>query len=211
LVNLKQFQRPRYVRQTGTGIIHICTDALAQRHDRAVGERLGTLTTPEALRAVTVMRQLSPVRPLLFMGQGWASRQPLPFFCDFEAELADKIKQGRRCEFAYFADFQQLKPAPQMPAQMKHSVAPFWTGPCAAGSAHTLLELYRKVLDVRRRLIVRRLAGTRGGCAGRVAMEDVEQPEGNPLCFSEDVQLSKLASTSCRPGRSPFSWSRNVR
>src|SRR5262249_9521663 len=36
----------------------------------------------------------------LFMGEEWGARTPFPFFCDFDGELAEAIRQGRRREFA---------------------------------------------------------------------------------------------------------------
>jgi malto-oligosyltrehalose trehalohydrolase len=80
-----------------------------QNHDqvgnRACGERLAALTLPEALRAATALLLLAPHPPLLFMGQEWGSRRPFPFFCDFGPELAPKVRDGRRAEFAHFAAF----------------------------------------------------------------------------------------------------------
>jgi len=69
------------------------------------GERLHRLTTPAALRAATAMLLLAPAPPLLFMGQEMAADDPFLFFCDFGADLADAVTQGRRREFARFAQF----------------------------------------------------------------------------------------------------------
>lgn len=66
--------------------------AFFQNHDqtgnRAFGERINALAAPEAVRALAALLLLSPFPPLLFMGQEWGSRQPFPFFCDFNEELA---------------------------------------------------------------------------------------------------------------------------
>ena len=37
--------------------------------------------------------------PMLFMGEEWGSKAPFPFFCDFQGELADAVRQGRRREY----------------------------------------------------------------------------------------------------------------
>ncbi|KGM30195.1 malto-oligosyltrehalose trehalohydrolase, partial [Inquilinus limosus] len=78
-----------------------------QNHDqignRALGDRLAALAEPAALEAMTAVLLLAPQIPLLFMGEEWGSRQPFPFFCDFEGELADTVRRGRREEFAAFA------------------------------------------------------------------------------------------------------------
>ena len=40
------------------------------------------------------------------MGEEWGRTQPFPFFCDFHDELARPVRDGRRREFARFAEFQ---------------------------------------------------------------------------------------------------------
>jgi malto-oligosyltrehalose trehalohydrolase len=83
--------------------------AFLQNHDqvgnRAFGERLSMLIDDEPLHAATAILLLMPQIPLLFMGQEWASKQPFLFFCDFEDELAGKVRDGRRNEFARFPEF----------------------------------------------------------------------------------------------------------
>jgi maltooligosyltrehalose trehalohydrolase len=37
--------------------------------------------------------------PLLFMGEEWGSTMPFPFFCDFDGDLAEAVRNGRREEF----------------------------------------------------------------------------------------------------------------
>lgn len=80
-----------------------------QNHDqignRAFGERLTALASPEAVRAATAILLLAPSPPLLFMGQEWAATQPFPFFCDFGPDLATAVTEGRRKEFARFPAF----------------------------------------------------------------------------------------------------------
>jgi 1,4-alpha-glucan branching enzyme/maltooligosyltrehalose trehalohydrolase len=80
-----------------------------QNHDqvgnRAFGERLGQLTSPEALRAATAILLLAPSIPLLFMGQEWAAPEPFLFFSDFGPDLAAAVAEGRRREFARFREF----------------------------------------------------------------------------------------------------------
>ena len=54
-----------------------------QNHDqignRAFGERLGRLATPEAMRALAAIYLLLPQIPMLFMGEEWNAGQPFPF------------------------------------------------------------------------------------------------------------------------------------
>jgi maltooligosyltrehalose trehalohydrolase len=42
---------------------------------------------------------------MLFMGEEWGAAQPFPYFCDFDGPLGDAIRDGRRKEFARFAQF----------------------------------------------------------------------------------------------------------
>lgn len=90
-----------------------------QNHDqignRAFGERLVTLSTPEKLRAGLAILLLSPQVPMLFMGEEYAATQPFLYFCDYQGDLAAAVREGRRSEFASFgafADEQQREKIP---------------------------------------------------------------------------------------------------
>ena len=81
-----------------------------QNHDqignRALGERLSHIVKNEdALRAMTAVVLLAPSVPMLFMGEEWAAAEPFPYFCDFQPELAQAVREGRKREFAKFARF----------------------------------------------------------------------------------------------------------
>ena len=80
-----------------------------QNHDqvgnRALGERLISLSDEQKLKALTSILLLAPSPPMLFMGEEWGCTQPFLFFCDFEGELGDAVRNGRREEFARFAAF----------------------------------------------------------------------------------------------------------
>ncbi len=80
-----------------------------QNHDqvgnRALGERLSTLTTPEAYRAALLLLLFLPATPLLFMGDEWGASTPFLYFTDHDAELGAQVRAGRRKEFAHFAAF----------------------------------------------------------------------------------------------------------
>ncbi|PMR73223.1 malto-oligosyltrehalose trehalohydrolase [Billgrantia endophytica] len=84
--------------------------AFLQNHDqvgnRALGERLSLLAEPDTLKAATLLLLLSPMVPLLFMGEEWASERPFLFFTDHRDELAEAVRKGRRAEFAEFHAFQ---------------------------------------------------------------------------------------------------------
>jgi maltooligosyltrehalose trehalohydrolase len=80
-----------------------------QNHDqvgnRAKGERIISYAQPDAVRALMAILLLAPSPPLLFMGEEFGAETPFLFFCDFEADLAKAVTDGRRAEFAKFAQF----------------------------------------------------------------------------------------------------------
>ncbi|HDZ56085.1 MAG TPA: malto-oligosyltrehalose trehalohydrolase [Pseudomonas xinjiangensis] len=80
-----------------------------QNHDqignRAFGERLITLADEDALKASIALMLLSPMVPLLFMGEEWGSRKPFLFFTDHNEELAQAVREGRQNEFKEFSLF----------------------------------------------------------------------------------------------------------
>lgn len=145
-----------------------------QNHDqtgnRAFGERLTTLADPEAVRVLTALLLLSPQIPLLFMGEEWGETRPFQFFCDFHGGLADLVRDGRRREFAKWPQFadpelREKIPDPNDPATFERSKLDWSAHESEAGSRR--LRLITRLLDVRRREIMPRLAGI-GGKAGSV-------------------------------------------
>jgi 1,4-alpha-glucan branching enzyme len=84
--------------------------AFTQNHDqvgnRAFGDRLSAIASPEAVRAVGVVYLLLPQIQMLLMGKEWGATQPFPLFCNFGPDLAQAVREGRREEFARFPEFQ---------------------------------------------------------------------------------------------------------
>ncbi|WP_313140794.1 malto-oligosyltrehalose trehalohydrolase, partial [Stenotrophomonas sp.] len=81
----------------------------AQNHDqvgnRALGERLNQLVAPQALRMATALTVLTPMVPMLFLGEPWQATAPFLFFTDYQAPLDEAVREGRRREFAGFSGF----------------------------------------------------------------------------------------------------------
>lgn len=81
----------------------------AQNHDqignRALGERLSRLVSPEKLGQALVLVLLNPHIPMLFMGEEAAADTPFLFFADWTGEAAELTREGRRREFAHFKAF----------------------------------------------------------------------------------------------------------
>ena len=124
-----------------------------QNHDqvgnRARGERLTQLASAEALRAAAAVLLLAPSPPMLFMGEEWAATEPFPYFCDFEPELAGKVRAGRRREFAHFEG-----PIPDpCEAATGASARLDWSRLTAPQHAR-MFDHYRRLLAIRRRDIV---------------------------------------------------------
>ena len=144
--------------------------AFLQNHDqvgnRAFGERIAKLAAPGPLRAATAILLLAPSPPLLFMGEEWAAREPFPFFCDFEGELAAKVADGRRGEFARFDRFRDpvarlLIPDPGAETTFD-SARLDWRAQTLPEHSRWL-ALHRSLLRIRAREIAPRLAGMSGG------------------------------------------------
>ncbi len=80
-----------------------------QNHDqignRALGERLVAIADPDVLRVGIALLLLSPQIPLLFMGEEQGIRDPFLYFTNYEGDLADAVRNGRRKEFGKFAEF----------------------------------------------------------------------------------------------------------
>ena len=145
---------------------------LLQNHDqvgnRALGERIGELASPEALRAVTAVLLLAPSTPLLFMGQEFVAVTPFLYFCDFGEDLAQSVTEGRRREFAHFEHFtdpraQESIPDPNDPETFLRSKLDWG----ALDQTHHAgwYRFHRDLLALRGREIVPRLTGMEGGAS----------------------------------------------
>ncbi len=79
----------------------------SQTHDqignRALGERLCHLASPQQCRSAATLTLLSPFVPMLFMGEEWAASTPFQFFSDHrDPTIARLATEGRIREFAGF-------------------------------------------------------------------------------------------------------------
>lgn len=135
-----------------------------QNHDqignRALGDRLQSTVTAPALEAALAITLLAPMPPLMFMGEEWGATSPFPFFCDFEGELAEAIRQGRRREFssAYEKHGDEI-PDPLTEATFK-SAQLDWNN-LKTSQAQNRLKLVRDLFTVRRTEILPHLTRSR--------------------------------------------------
>ena len=75
--------------------------------------------------------------PLMFMGEEWGATTPFPFFCDFEGDLADAVRAGRRREFAEAYAKRSARTSPTR-SLYPRSGPPFWRGPTQANTCHAM-------------------------------------------------------------------------
>jgi len=117
----------------------------AQNHDqvgnRAYGDRLAA-----DVRPLAAFCTLAPFVPLLFMGEEYGEDAPFQFFSDhIDEEIATATRDGRRREFAAFAQFGEEIPDPQ-------AVETFLASKLTRVADHELAALYRELIAARREL-----------------------------------------------------------
>jgi maltooligosyltrehalose trehalohydrolase len=126
----------------------VCLQNHDQVGNRAVGDRLPELTTPELVRVGAVLLLTSPFTPMLWMGEEWAASTRWPFFTSHpEPELAEATGKGRLEEFAGHGWDTSQMIDPQDPAAYHEAILD-WSEP--AKDAHAdVLALYRELTALR--------------------------------------------------------------
>jgi maltooligosyltrehalose trehalohydrolase len=132
-----------------------------QNHDqignRAFGDRISTLASPEALKAGLTTLLLAPQIPMLFMGEEYAAAQPFLYFCDYEGELAEAVTNGRRSEFAGFKAFEDEQARERIPDPNAKRTAQDSTLDVTErerGAHAEVARLVAELLELRARIIV---------------------------------------------------------
>jgi malto-oligosyltrehalose trehalohydrolase len=179
-----------------------------QNHDQVgntgKGTRINHLALPDAVRAAAAVYLLAPSPPLIFMGEEWAASTPFLFFCDFGGPLAEAVREGRRSEFARFAEFKDVRareriPDPNAPTTFLKSRLD-WSE--REHPPHReMLALYRELLSIRWREIVPRLPGI-GGRAGRFTVS----ADGGLACtwtLGDGYRLQLRANLTGKPAEAP--------
>lgn len=125
----------------------------AQNHDqvgnRATGERLTHLVSPDRLKIAAALLLTAPFVPMLFQGEEWGASTPFQYFTSHEdADLAEQVRHGRRREFAAFGWAPEDVPDPQEEDTLSRSRLR-WDEITANPHAE-LLEWYRALIQLRK-------------------------------------------------------------
>jgi maltooligosyltrehalose trehalohydrolase len=149
-----------------------------QNHDqignRAFGERLTDLAEAHAVETLTAILLLSPQIPLVYMGEEWGETRPFTYFTDFHGELGEAVREGRREEFRKWASFRDPTNRERIPdpnAETTFLSSRLDWSELDDPSRQARLDLFRRLLDLRRREIVPLLPRI-GGHAGEAAVGD---------------------------------------
>jgi maltooligosyltrehalose trehalohydrolase len=195
-----------------------------QNHDqignRVFGERIGQIVkNAEALRAATAILLLAPSPPMLFMGEEWNAPEPFPYFCDFEPELAAKVREGRKKEFQHFERFRNPEspdsiPDPTSAATLKSAcldwsrinVAPY----------EDWLDFYGRLLAIRARDIVPIIPEIRFGACVKLAASgafavDWALSEGSTLHLIANLADERAPIVGRTAGRLIYATHPNIR
>ncbi len=156
---------------------------------------------------------------MLFMGEEWSATEPFPYFCDFEPELATRVREGRRREFARFARFSSPAGADSIPdptaATTFQSACLDWSQ--LADPQHARwLDHYRRLLTIRHRDIVPCITRIR---SGRCVKLEANGAFAVDWSLEDGAVLHLIANLTSRPvpvvgraaGRMIFSTHPNIR
>src|SRR5437764_672933 len=182
-----------------------------QNHDqignRAFGDRLESIADPTAIEAALAVTLLAPMTPMLFMGEEWGSKAPFPFFCDFQGDLANAVRNGRRREYDWaYAKYGDEVPDPLAAATFQSAVLDWQTCNTAAGGMR--LALVRELLAIRGREIVPRSAGAAFGDAraddNGLLTASWRMGDGAMLQLAANLSANELASTTTHATGTPI-------
>ncbi|RYE11694.1 MAG: malto-oligosyltrehalose trehalohydrolase, partial [Sphingobacteriaceae bacterium] len=125
----------------------------SQNHDqvgnRMLGERSSNLYTFETLKLLAGAVFTAPFLPLLFMGEEYGEQNPFQYFISHtDADLTEKVRKGRREEFADF-DMKGEVPDPADEATFMHSKLS-WN---PEEKLHKILfQYYKNLITLRKKL-----------------------------------------------------------
>ncbi|MFP5078035.1 malto-oligosyltrehalose trehalohydrolase [Rhizobium sp. YIM 134829] len=170
-----------------------------QNHDqignRALGDRMIVSQPLEAIKAVAAVYLLSPQIPMLFMGEEWGAREPFPYFCDFNEELNEKVRKGRREELSRLPGFDADDLMDPTALETFASGTLDWSQR-ETPEGRALIKFYRSLLTLRQERITPLLKGV-GGDSGRF------EAEGETLAVSWTLAGGKRLALAANPSNRP--------
>jgi maltooligosyltrehalose trehalohydrolase len=140
-----------------------CVSNHDQVGNRAYGDRLHQVISPEAYRAASTLLLLSPYTPMLFMGQEWGCSSPFFYFTDHEPQLGHNVTEGRRKEFEQFSAFrdpESRKKIPDPQAEDTFLKSKLTWQDLSNPRNGVLLRLYQDLIRFRRTRLTERRRGT---------------------------------------------------
>jgi maltooligosyltrehalose trehalohydrolase len=118
----------------------------SQDHDQVGNRAYGDRMPPEARPLAAFCTLLSPFVPMLFMGEEYGEPAPFQFFsAHIDRRIATATRDGRRQEFAAFAQFDEEIPDPQ-------AVETFERSKLTRRGDPAIARLYAELLQARREL-----------------------------------------------------------
>jgi maltooligosyltrehalose trehalohydrolase len=182
-----------------------------QNHDqignRPLGERLESIADPRAVEVALAITLLAPMTPMLFMGEEWGSKAPFPFFCDFNGDLVEAVRKGRRSEYAWaYAKYGDEIPDPLAKSTFQSAILDWQS--CNDGPGKKRLALVQNLLAIRRREVAPRLAGASFGDAH--AADDGlltahwRMGDGTTLQLAANLSHNEIARKASAAGGTPI-------
>ncbi|MFW7381153.1 MAG: malto-oligosyltrehalose trehalohydrolase [Oligoflexus sp.] len=127
-----------------------------QNHDqvgnRARGERLSQILTPDQLKLAAGLNLLAPTTPLLFQGEEWGASSPFLYFTNHQdPELATAVREGRIREFVSFGWKKEDIPDPQ--EALNFDLSKLQWEEKEWDDHHEILSWYKKLLKLRKQYL----------------------------------------------------------
>jgi maltooligosyltrehalose trehalohydrolase len=169
-----------------------------QNHDQVGNRAFGDRLPGDARPLAAFCTLLSPFTPMLFMGEEYGEPAPFQFFCDhIDEEIATATRDGRRREFAAFAQFA----GEEIPDPMDR--ATFLASKLTRERDEAIAELYAALLRARTQLPAGDVATSRDEDARwlivdrgpfRLCMNFAEEPREVPLDGQSEVVLATASA-----------------
>ena len=124
-----------------------------QNHDmtgnRAIGDRISTLTDHQSLKLAASAVLLSPFIPLIFNGEEYGETNPFFYFVDHsDKSLIEMVREGRKKEFSEFMALYEI-PDPDAKIIFQKSKLSF---DVQSEKNKEILALYKQLIAIRKKI-----------------------------------------------------------